>query len=54
LITAHAEAPATADDLAHLLGIDWSERTRAALHPLEGQPAQLAAVAATAPEYVVS
>jgi uncharacterized protein (DUF1800 family) len=54
LITAHAEPPATAAELAQLLGIDWSERTRAALSPLDGQPAQLAAVAATAPEYVVS
>jgi uncharacterized protein (DUF1800 family) len=55
LITAHAEAPATVADMARLLGIDTvSERTRDALRPLEGRPAELAAVAATAPEYVVS
>ncbi|MET0135860.1 MAG: DUF1800 domain-containing protein [Kibdelosporangium sp.] len=38
-----------------LLGVDaWSERTRAALRPLAEQPAQLAAVALCAPEYVIS
>ncbi|MEV4314131.1 DUF1800 domain-containing protein [Actinocrispum sp. NPDC049592] len=40
--------------LADLLGVDWSDRTRAALSPLERQPRQLAAVAVCAPEYVVS
>jgi uncharacterized protein (DUF1800 family) len=38
-----------------LLGVDgWSERTRNALAKVAKQPGQLAAVAATAPEYVVS
>jgi uncharacterized protein (DUF1800 family) len=38
-----------------LLGVDgWSERTRNALAKVAKQPGQLVAVAATAPEYVVS
>jgi uncharacterized protein (DUF1800 family) len=42
------------DGLAQLLGVEWSDRTKAALAPLTRQPAQLAAVAVCAPEYVVS
>jgi uncharacterized protein (DUF1800 family) len=41
--------------VAQLLGVEsWSDRTKAALAPLTRQPAQLAAVAVCAPEYVVS
>jgi uncharacterized protein (DUF1800 family) len=41
--------------VGEVLGVDrWTERTRAALGTVAGQPAQLAAVAAVAPEYVVS
>jgi uncharacterized protein (DUF1800 family) len=40
--------------LGNLLGVDWSDRTRAALTPLARQPKQLVAVAVCAPEYVVS
>jgi uncharacterized protein (DUF1800 family) len=56
LITAHASSlPRSAAAMAQLLGVDaWSDRTGAALDPIKDQPAQLAAVAATAPEYVVS
>lgn len=60
LITQHADSAVLAGKdpvitIAQVLGVDgWSERTRAALGPLAGQPQQLAAVAATAPEYVVS
>jgi uncharacterized protein (DUF1800 family) len=43
------------DSAGRLLGVDgWSERTNRALSIVAGTPAQLAAVAATAPEYVVS
>ncbi|MFD5827314.1 DUF1800 family protein [Lentzea sp. NPDC060358] len=38
-----------------LLGVDsWSDRTRAALEKVAGNPVQLVVVAANAPEYVVS
>ncbi|MET0234192.1 MAG: DUF1800 domain-containing protein [Kibdelosporangium sp.] len=38
-----------------LLGVEaWTERTRGALKPLSGKPAQLVAVALCAPEYVIS
>jgi uncharacterized protein (DUF1800 family) len=41
--------------VAELYGVaSWSERTAAALKGVAGQPAELAAVAAVAPEYVVS
>jgi uncharacterized protein (DUF1800 family) len=60
LLTARADLGglSTSDPVAAigaLLGVDgWSERTRSALGKLTRQPAQLAAVAATAPEYTVS
>jgi uncharacterized protein (DUF1800 family) len=59
LITAHADLSALAGDpvagIGALLGVDgWSDRTRGALGKVARTPAQLAAVAATAPEYVVS
>jgi hypothetical protein len=41
-------------DVAALLGVDgWSDRTKSALAGVK-DPAQLTAVAACAPEYVVS
>jgi uncharacterized protein (DUF1800 family) len=55
-LAAHAELKAigSADDVAELLGVDgWSARTKAALAEVK-QPAQLVAIAACAPEYVVS
>ncbi|MFI5730941.1 DUF1800 family protein [Kribbella sp. NPDC051587] len=55
-LAAHAELKAigSADDVAELLGVDgWSARTKAALGAVK-QPAQLVAIAACAPEYVVS
>ncbi|HEV2783093.1 MAG TPA: DUF1800 domain-containing protein [Actinophytocola sp.] len=60
LLTAHADLSALSgrDPVAAagaLFGVDgWSERTAAALRRVAGQPAQLATVAAVAPEYVVS
>jgi uncharacterized protein (DUF1800 family) len=59
LLTAHADLSGLSGDpvtgIGALLGVDgWSERTRTALQPLARQPAQLAAVAVCAPEYVVS
>jgi uncharacterized protein (DUF1800 family) len=60
LLTAHADPKSlTGDDsvdaAANLLGVDsWSDRTKKALSTVADQPAQLAAVAATAPEFVVS
>ncbi|AHH95335.1 DUF1800 domain-containing protein [Kutzneria viridogrisea] len=55
LITQHADLAhvANAEDARRLLGVDaWSQRTSAALSKLKG--AALVAVAACAPEYVVS
>ncbi|MFK4086352.1 DUF1800 family protein [Kribbella sp. NPDC020789] len=44
----------SADDVGELLGVDsWSARTKAALGQVK-QPAQLVAIAACSPEYVVS
>ncbi|MFL6140651.1 MAG: DUF1800 family protein [Labedaea sp.] len=60
LLTARADLAAlTGDDAVDVVGRQlgvaaWTERTRAALHNVAHQPAQLAAVAAIAPEYVVS
>jgi hypothetical protein len=60
LITARGELEALKGSdpvgaVGALLGVDgWSERTRNALAKVAKQPGQLAAVAATAPEYVVS
>jgi uncharacterized protein (DUF1800 family) len=60
LLTARADLGALSGGdsvakVAALLGVDgWSERTSRALSIVAGQPAQLAGVAATAPEYVVS
>ena len=43
------------DAIGVVLGVDaWSDRTRAALKPLAAKPAQLAAAAVCAPEYVIS
>ena len=43
------------EPMGALLGVDsWSERTKAALSPVAKDPAQLGALAAAAPEYVVS
>ncbi|MDG4800178.1 DUF1800 domain-containing protein [Micromonospora sp. WMMD980] len=50
-------APATgrADALARLLVVDaWSDRTRAALTPLTGQPRKLLTAGLVSPEYAVS
>jgi len=42
------------DAVGYLIGVgDWSDRTVAALRPHTGQPAQLAAIALNAPEYLV-
>jgi uncharacterized protein (DUF1800 family) len=60
LLAAHADLKSiTGDDsvdaVGNLLGVDrWSDRTKKALATIADQPAQLAAVAATAPEFVVS
>jgi uncharacterized protein (DUF1800 family) len=59
MLTARAELPALSGDpvaaVGAALGVEtWSERTRAALKPLAGRPAQLTAVAVCAPEYVIS
>jgi uncharacterized protein (DUF1800 family) len=44
-----------ADGVRELLAVDaWSDRTRAALQKVGGGPAKVAALAACAPEYVVS
>ena len=56
LVAMHAEValPKTTEAVRILLGVDaWSDRTRSALAGLT-KPAQLVAVAACAPEYVVS
>jgi Protein of unknown function (DUF1800) len=43
------------DEVGEVLGVEkWSDRTRAALEGVAGNPEHLAAVAACAPEYVVS
>lgn len=51
-----AAAPGSrVDGVRNLLAVDgWSERTVAALRQVQGDPKQLVAVAACAPEYVVS
>jgi uncharacterized protein (DUF1800 family) len=60
LLTARADLSALSHGdpvaaVAALLNVDgWSDRTAAALRAVAGEPAKLAAVAATAPEYVVS
>ena len=43
------------EGVRRVLGVDsWSDRTRAALGQVTGDPEQLVVVAANAPEYVVS
>ncbi|USX53564.1 DUF1800 family protein [Lentzea sp. HUAS12] len=43
------------EGVRRLLGVDsWSDRSKAALQKVEGNPVQLVVVAASAPEYVVS
>jgi uncharacterized protein (DUF1800 family) len=59
MLTARANLPSPSGDpvtaIGTALGVEtWTERTRAALEPLAGKPAQLAAVAVCAPEYVIS
>jgi uncharacterized protein (DUF1800 family) len=59
MLTARAELPALSGDpvtaIGTVLGVEsWSERSRAALKPLSAKPAQLAAAAVCAPEYVIS
>lgn len=60
LLAARADLKSLAGDdsvdaVGNLLGVDrWSDRTRKALATVADQPSQLAAVAATAPEFVVS
>jgi uncharacterized protein (DUF1800 family) len=59
ILTARADLPVLSGDpvtaIGAALGVEtWSERSRAALKPLSAKPAQLAAVAVCAPEYVIS
>jgi uncharacterized protein (DUF1800 family) len=59
MLTARADLPALSGDpvaaIGTTLGVEtWTARTRAALKPLASKPAQLAAVAVCAPEYVIS
>jgi uncharacterized protein (DUF1800 family) len=59
VLTARADFAGLSGDpvtaIGSVLGVEvWSERTRAALKPLAAKPAQLAAAAVCAPEYVIS
>jgi uncharacterized protein (DUF1800 family) len=52
---ATVSAPARVDAMRTLLGVaQWTDRTKAALAKVTGDPRQLLAIAACAPEYVVS
>ncbi|MBB4966100.1 DUF1800 domain-containing protein [Saccharothrix violaceirubra] len=54
LVAAHADLPRDVDGVGRLLGVaEWSDRTRAALGRVS-DPDEVAALAACAPEYVVS
>jgi uncharacterized protein (DUF1800 family) len=56
-VAAHADLSAVTgvDAVRDVLGVDeWTDRTRSALGAVAGSPKQLTAVAACAPEYVVS
>ncbi|MEU5696851.1 DUF1800 domain-containing protein [Actinosynnema sp. NPDC020468] len=57
LVAGHADLHAVdgIESVGALLGVDtWSDRTAAALRTVAADPAQLVAIAACAPEYVVS
>jgi uncharacterized protein (DUF1800 family) len=54
-VVAKTATPNRPEAVRTLLGVDsWSDRTRAALGGVAGTPAQLVAIAACSPEYVVS